>query len=220
MFYTIYKTTCIPTGKYYIGKHQTKDLDDEYLGSGKQLKYAIKKYGLDQFHKEILHICQTEKQMNTIEKILVVPDSEVNYNLTKGGYGSFFYANKYCTIEDKQIHKNRQIFLNKLRTDEIYYKEFCQKCKIANNKPEKKRKTSLILREKWKNTKFHWNGKSHSEETKKRMSLSAKGKRLGPRNGSFGTCWITNGQDNKKINKNDLDKWLELGYYKGRINGN
>lgn len=32
-----------------------------------------------------------------------------------------------------------------------------------------------------------------------------------------GTCWITNGQDNKKINKCDLDYWLSLNWTPGRI---
>ena len=29
MFYTIYKTTNLVNGKFYIGKHKTKDLDDD-----------------------------------------------------------------------------------------------------------------------------------------------------------------------------------------------
>ena len=94
MFYTIYKTTNLINGKFYIGKHQTKDINDGYLGSGKLLKRAVKKYGLENFHKEILHVCESEKQMNALEKILVVPDSELNYNLCDGGKGGFNYIYK------------------------------------------------------------------------------------------------------------------------------
>lgn len=36
-YYTIYKTTNLINGKIYIGKHQTKDPYDSYLGSGKRL---------------------------------------------------------------------------------------------------------------------------------------------------------------------------------------
>jgi len=42
----------------------------------------------------------------------------------------------------------------------------------------------------------------------------------GKRNSQHGTMWITNGKENKKIKKKDLKKWILLGYYKGRINGN
>ena len=40
-FFTIYKTTNQLNEKIYIGKHQTLDLEDNYLGSGKCLKYAF-----------------------------------------------------------------------------------------------------------------------------------------------------------------------------------
>ena len=41
----IYKTTCNVTKRYYIGMHSTTNLEDGYLGSGKRLRYSIRKYG-------------------------------------------------------------------------------------------------------------------------------------------------------------------------------
>jgi len=107
MFYTIYKTTNVVNGKFYIGKHQTKNIKDNYLGSGKRLKFAIKKYGIENFHKEILFVCESEKHMNTLEKILVVPDPELNYNLCDGGKGGFGYINSKLNLTEVRI-KNLQ----------------------------------------------------------------------------------------------------------------
>ena len=41
MFYTIYKIANKKNGKVYIGKHQTENVDDGYLGSGVAINKAI-----------------------------------------------------------------------------------------------------------------------------------------------------------------------------------
>ena len=200
MFYTIYKTTNIINGKYYIGKHQTKDLQDGYMGSGKLLKAAISKYGKENFHKEILHVVQTEKEMDLLEKILVVPDIEISYNLCNGGKGGWGFINREKL--------NNTTYKGHLIGKTI--KELHRKNKAYHIKAISKLKIGIM------NDKFNFTGKKHSLESKDKISKGAE-KRLGNKNGSFGTCWITNGQVNKKIKKDELDNWLELGYYKGRI---
>lgn len=98
MFYTIYKITNLLDGKFYIGKHQTKKLDDEYFGSGKFLGRAIKKYGKENFKKEILEVHKTEADMNAAEKRLVVI-SEMSYNLCEGGNGGFGFINSHSKVK-------------------------------------------------------------------------------------------------------------------------
>jgi hypothetical protein len=89
-FFTIYKTTNLINGKIYIGKHQTKKIDDAYLGSGVSLIQAIKKYGKENFKKEILFVYDNEKDMN-LKEIELVNESFIKrkdtYNHAIGGEG-------------------------------------------------------------------------------------------------------------------------------------
>jgi len=96
MIYTIYKITNIINNKIYVGKHQTNDLNDDYMGSGKRLKQAINKYGIENFKKEILFIFYTEEEMNRKEAEIVTEEfclRNDTYNICVGGKGGFSYIN-------------------------------------------------------------------------------------------------------------------------------
>ena len=64
----IYKTTNQITGEYYIGLNTTSK--PNYLGSGVQIKKQIKKYGKENFIKEILClVTSTSTDENILRKI-------------------------------------------------------------------------------------------------------------------------------------------------------
>ena len=200
MFYTIYKITNKLDGKIYIGKHQTKDINDGYMGSGKILKRAIDKHGLENFTKEILFQFDNEADMNAKEAELVTEEyvkEDTNYNLCPGGNGGFGYINS---------NNLSPRFTNYIGTE---------KHKTASAKGGKKTGreniTKAYLEGKIKHDNF--TGKKHSEETKRKMSLAKKNKGLGKNNSQFGTMWITNGKDNKKIKRDE--GIIPEGWYKG-----
>ena len=92
MLYTIYRIDCLIENKpyYYIGKHQTTNVDDNYMGSGVLLKKYYQKYGYDNFKKTILYIFDNESEMNAKE-IELIGDSfrtdKYCLNLVAGGEG-------------------------------------------------------------------------------------------------------------------------------------
>lgn len=93
MYYIIYKTTNTINNNIYSGKHKTENLEDGYVGSGLSLRAAIKKHGIENFKKEILHIFDTEEEMNAKEAELVSEEFVARrdtYNIAVGGQGGFF----------------------------------------------------------------------------------------------------------------------------------
>ena len=94
----IYKTTNTINGKSYIGLCSSAKRFENYLGSGVLLKQAIKKYGADNFKREILEECDSEKDLREAEKRWIdhfnATESKKFYNLHEGGRGGYIPKKK------------------------------------------------------------------------------------------------------------------------------
>lgn len=95
MYYIIYKTVNLVNGKYYYGAHQTRDINDGYLGSGTALKRAIQKYGKENFFREIVDYCSSLEEMYSreVDIILEVLGDDNCYNIKPGGVGGWYSVN-------------------------------------------------------------------------------------------------------------------------------
>ena len=93
-YFTIYKTTNKVNGKIYIGQHKVRSVfaTDRYLGSGVKLQFAIKKYGKENFSKEIITIAMSQLEADVLEKYYIKKYDSTNpekgYNILMGGQGS------------------------------------------------------------------------------------------------------------------------------------
>lgn len=200
MYYVIYKTTNTINNKIYIGKHKTKNLHDGYMGSGRLLTRAIQKYGIENFKVEILYYCDSEEELNLKEKEIVTEEfclRDDTYNLCSGGHGGFSYVNRNNIrgmLGKKQSQKQKEAasnFMIKNNSNKDRHKEISSK--------GGKNSTGML-------------GKRHSEKTKEKMK-GPRPQSSETKNSQFGSIWITNGQESKKIKKENT---IPDGWYKGR----
>lgn len=165
MYFTIYKTTNLINGKFYIGKHQTKNPHDSYLGSGKVLKQAIQKHGKENFKKEILFIFDNENEMNAKEKEILTEEfisSENNYNSGVGGEGGAHFRGRRHSQETREKIK-LGIIRNNKEVPRFFPEESRRKMSEANRRrvwsDASKRKLSAtkirIAAEKRSSVEFH-----------------------------------------------------------------
>lgn len=108
----VYKITNTTNGKFYIGKRKHKDpYNDGYMGSGKLIKLAIKKYGINSFIKEIIEVFETNEEAALLENRLVTIDlvnSGMCYNLHEGGHGGFAHINNDPDMRSKVSEASRK----------------------------------------------------------------------------------------------------------------
>lgn len=140
----IYKITNLINNKIYIGK-EVKEKPD-YFGSGMYIKRAIKKYGKENFRKDIIQYYEFEEELDEMEKFWIrelksqVPNG---YNIAEGGLGGALFTGHQHSEESKkkisQSHKalerhcswQHKLAISKAHKGQIISKEQREKLSIA-----------------------------------------------------------------------------------------
>lgn len=284
-YHYFYKITNLLNNHFYYGIHSTDDLEDGYMGSGTRLNYAYKKYGIENFEKEILKFFDTREECSNYEAEMVTEELIRNddcYNLIQGGDtiatsglitvkdkdGKVFlvfpdderwlsgdlvgstkgFVNCYDTIEKKYVQVSNKCFYNNDRYVGLTNNTIVARKKGSNDKfslinideylsntdnyetpttnkvltKDKHGNTFMVSKddERLKNGEliFFWKNRKHNSDTKQKMKETHRlnNHQQGEKNSQYGTCWVMKDNNNKKIKKDELEHYLELGWTKGR----
>lgn len=193
----IYITTNMCDGKRYLGQKKFDNEWQNYLGSGTVFKRAVKKYGKENFVRNIIDIAYSDNELNQKEYdysvFLNVVDSNDWYNLVYGGGTTTGY---HASNETKRKigNKAKERFANpenhpmygkdglkgesnpmfgispKERMDKGTYEQWYDNHKEYWDSLSDKMKGKHM----WKDDQHPLLGKHHSEETRKKISDAAK----------------------------------------------
>lgn len=180
--YYIYRITNLINGKTYIGQRKYSKLNDDYKGSGKRLWEAYRKYGFENFKKEILVFNISErKHADLLEKTFIVSEREKVgvencYNISDGGTGGNLGEEVSKKISEalkgRQFSEETRQKMSEVNKGKRLSEETKQKISesMKGKKPydmtdETRRKMSEAKK-----------GHPVSEETRKKLSEAKKGK--------------------------------------------
>ena len=108
MYHYFYKITNNINGHFYYGIHSTDNLDDGYMGSGRYLRRAYKKFGIENFTKEIVKFFENREDCANFEKEIVTEElvNDPNcYNISLGGEQTSCKGTVSVYDKDEQIYK-------------------------------------------------------------------------------------------------------------------
>lgn len=126
-----YKITNNLNGNFYYGIHSTNNLEDGYMGSGLKLNRAYKKYGIENFSKEIIKFFDTREELADYEASVVTESLVYDdncYNISLGGEqlscrGTFpafdKTENKWKRITNQEYKEQPENFITSVGCDKV-----------------------------------------------------------------------------------------------------
>lgn len=221
----IYITTNLITGVKYIGQRFSTHIkgsfyNDTYLGSGTVLKRAIKEYGIENFTKEIIQICNSKEELNEAEKYWIkYYQANINtngqfYNIAAGGNAGDTWTGKSDEYKEKfkeiirTSNKNRQRKIENIQGEcnPVFGKRWCN---------DGEHNYLLTLEEIRQND--YVLGMIRTPEHNAKISAANKGRKHNYSSTQNCICY-NNGNKNKFIHLDEATYYEELGWVKGMIN--
>ena len=101
-YHFTYMIVCILNGRYYYGRHSTRNLNDGYKGSGKVIRQAVQKYGWENFVLVPIQFYNTKEELKAAEAELItdeVIEDFFCYNISRGGHGG--HTGNYEQVAEK-----------------------------------------------------------------------------------------------------------------------
>lgn len=183
-YHYIYQITNKANGYIYIGVRQSNvppEDDTNYMGSGTRIKYAISKYGKQQFEKTIISLHETRESALAAESTMVNFDFVQRldtYNLKVGGEGGSVKG-RFVSEETRQ----KLSAIKKGKPMPPFSEEHRRKLSIANKGTPKPARSKTMSDEHKQKISVAKKGRHLSEETKRKISESRRANVNG-----FGTC--------------------------------
>lgn len=210
-FHYFYVIENLVNGKLYGGKHSTEDIDDGYMGSGKAMKRAIKKHGVQNFKKHILMFCETEEEAYEIERQIVDEDfvrQSNTYNLIVGG--DSFKAINADVLLRKEKNRRAAIAMNSVCWSDPEFRK--------RKSDAVRRQTKRLFAEGVLKGFPDWTGKHHKQSSKDAIGQANSIHQTGEGNVNFGHVWVSNHEfkTSRSVLKQELEIYLERGWVKGR----
>ncbi len=129
---------------------------------------------------------------------------------------SWDYINKH-RLNKGNSKKGGEKF-KELAKDPVWYKDWLEKTMKASNTPEKNASRSKKIKKWIEKNGSVWTGREHTNETKAKMSESAKNRMARCGNPASGKVWVYHEKkkENKSIPSSELQSYLDKGWLKGR----
>lgn len=214
--------------------------DKWYLGSGSRIKDAIEEYEEDNFSNEVLYWCYSEDELNEKEKLAIEhynsrhPD--IGYNIQPGGtngdwlseldeddatrYRKMFSEmgrNGICGNKGKHLSEKHKARIGEANRGKVHSEEWVHNQGEARKGCVPWNKGLTIEDDRVKKYAREPGQYVHSEETRAKMREKAKHRD----NSNYGKhvkgrIWVNNGVEAKMIYPKELDRYVSLGYVRGK----